>query len=450
MSLRARPESARRVSDCVTALLRDQPFFGSLALRLPIRTDAGRETLASDGREIRYSPTWVADAHADLIKTAIARVVLACALKHHTRRGEREPERWQHASQLVTHGLLRDAGFTLPPDADAWDGISVEQAYDRLPQPQEDQGEGEGGGSPPSAGGGDNPDAPQPRGHDSDAAAPSDSDEPQSQYPPGQSTDDDDGGADPGDAADDGDSQPQDGSGADDASDTSASCDPSGTGEVMDAPATGDDAEAGTGDTPVDVNDEEQAWDEAMHQALNLAKAQGKAPGAVEETIRDAHRSTLDWRSLLRRFMTDAGARDYSWSLPNRRFIDSGLYLPSMRSEGMGTLAVIIDTSGSVDTDALAAFWSEVREVASEIEPERVIVLQVDAAVQDESDYAPGELPERIVVKGRHGTDFRPRLRPARGTGHSAWRVPLLHRHGVRQLSRHRAGLPRSLVRLAT
>ena len=28
----ARSESARRISDCVTALLRDQPFFGSLAL----------------------------------------------------------------------------------------------------------------------------------------------------------------------------------------------------------------------------------------------------------------------------------------------------------------------------------------------------------------------------------------------------------------------------------
>ena len=406
MSAHAQSESARRVSDCVTALLRDQPFFGSLALRLPIRTDAGRETLASDGREIRYSPTWVADTDADLIKTAIARVVLACALKHHTRRGEREPERWQHASQLVTHGLLRDAGFKLPPDAEAWDAISVEQAYDRLPQPQEDQGEGEGSGSSPSAGGGDNPDASQPGGHDPDAADPSDPDEPQDRDPPGQSTDDDDGGADPGDAAGDGDSQPQDGSGADDASDTPASCDPSGTGEVMDAPATGDDA--GTGDTPADVTDEEQAWDEAMHQALSLAKAQGKAPGAVEETIRDAHRSTLDWRSMLRRYMTDAAARDYSWSLPNRRFIDSGLYLPSMRSEGMGTLAVIIDTSGSVDTDALAAFWSEVREVAAEIEPERVIVLQVDAAVQDESDYAPGALPEHIVVKGRRGTDFRP------------------------------------------
>ncbi len=406
MATRARRESARRVSDCVTALLRDQPFFGSLALRLPIRPDAARETLASDGREIRYSPDWVAQADADLIKTAIGRVVLACALKHHTRRGEREPGRWQQASQLVTHGLLRDAGFKLPPDAEAWDGISVEQAYDRLPEPQEDGGEGKDG--PPSEGGGSGAAGPQPDNDNDDggpdddngngSADASDHGDPQA---------DDDGDAGHGQSADDGDPQPRDDSSGDSDSGTPPSCDPSGTGEVMDAPAgSGDDA--GTGQAPPDVSAEEQAWDEAMHQALNLAKAQGKAPGAVEETICDAHRSTLDWRSLLRRYMTDAAARDYSWSVPNRRFIDSGLYLPSIRSEGMGTLAVIIDTSGSVDSDALAAFWSEVREVAAEVEPERIVVLQVDAAVQDEEHYAPGELPEQIVVKGRWGTDFRP------------------------------------------
>ena len=402
----ARRESARRVSDCVTALLRDQPFFGSLALRLPIRPDAARETLASDGREIRYSPDWVANTDADLIKTAIGRVVLACALKHHTRRGEREPGRWQHASQLVTHGLLRDAGFKLPPDAEAWDGISVEQAYDRLPQPQE--GGGEGSDGPPSPGDGGGAGDPQPDADDDDGgpdaddgngpAAASDDSDPQA---------DDDGAAGHGDSADDGDPQPRDDSSGDSDSGTPPSCDPSGTGEVMDSPGRTDD-NADAGQAPPDVSAEEQAWDEAMHQALNLAKAQGKAPGAVQETIQDAHRSTLDWRSLLRRFMTDAAARDYSWSVPNRRFIDSGLYLPSIRSEGMGTLAVIIDTSGSVDSDALAAFWSEVREVAAEIEPERILVLQVDAAVQDEEHYAPGELPEHILVKGRWGTDFRP------------------------------------------
>ena len=382
---RAHRESAERVSRCVTALLREQPFFGSLALRLPIRADAGRETLASDGREIRYAPDWVAETDAHVIETAIARVVLACALKHHTRRGERDPERWQRASQLVTHGLLRDAGFTLPPDAEAWDGISVEQAYDRLPEPETD---GDGNDGNPSPGGGDaggagagEDDGSPDSGGDNDAGDP---------YDPGVG------------------SQPDDPD-RDGASDAPSSCDPAGTGEVMDAPARGGDGEDGdAGPSARDIAAEEQAWDEAMHQAASLAKAEGRMPGAVEETVRGAHASTVDWRSLLRRFMTDAAKRDYSWSMPNRRFIDSGLYLPSIRSEGIDAIAVIVDTSGSLDPDTLAAFWSEVREVAAEIEPERVILLQVDTAVRDAAEYAAGDLPDEIVVRGRGGTDFRP------------------------------------------
>ena len=106
-------------------------------------------------------------------------------------------------------------------------------------------------------------------------------------------------------------------------------------GEVMDADERRDDATGQSGESPLDTPAEEQAWDEAMHQAASLARAQGNAPGAVEETIRQAHRSILDWRSLLRRYMTDAARRDYSWSVPNRRFIDSGLYLPSMHSKGI-------------------------------------------------------------------------------------------------------------------
>ena len=387
MAGRAHRESAERVSRCVTALLREQPFFGSLALRLPIRADASRETLASDGREIRYAPDWVAETDAHVIETAIARVVLACALKHHTRRGERDPERWQRASQLVTHGLLRDAGFTLPLNAEAWDGISVEQAYDRLPEPEPDQSGNDGDSSP---GGGDaagvgtgkddrSPDAGDGNGDDESAEA----------------------GAGP---------QPDD-PGQDGGNDTPSSCDPAGTGEVLDAPAGGAGGENGNGgDGPSarDIAAEEQAWDEAMHQAASLAKAEGRMPGAIGETVRGAHASAVDWRTLLRRFMADTAKRDYSWSVPNRRFIDSGLYLPSIRSEGIDAIAVMIDTSGSLDPDTLAAFWSEVRQVATEIEPERIILLQVDTAVRDAAEYAADELPDEIVVRGRGGTDFRP------------------------------------------
>ena len=383
MAGRTHRESAERVSRCVTALLREQPFFGSLALRLPIRADASRETLASDGREIRYSPQWVAETDAHVIETAIARVVLACALKHHTRRGERDPERWQRASQLVTHGLLRDAGFTLPPDAEAWDGMSVEQAYDRLPEP--DKAGDDGNPSPGAGGAGAGADDNSPEsGHGNDA---------------GNRSDPADSGAG---------SEPDD-PGQHGVGEASSSCDPAGTGEVMDAPAGG--SENGDGnDTPSaqDIDAEEQAWDEAMHQATSLARAEGRMPGAVEETVRGAHASGIDWRTLLRRHMTDAAKRDYSWSVPNRRFIDSGFYLPSIRSEEIDAIAVIIDTSGSLDPDTLAAFWSEVREVATEIEPERVILLQVDTAVRAAAEYAADDLPDEIVVRGRGGTDFRP------------------------------------------
>ena len=410
MAARVLQESAQRVSDGVTELLRKQPFFGSLALRLPLRADPSRETLASDGHEIRYSPRWVAATDAHVIETAMARVVMACALKHHTRRGERDPERWQLASQLVTHALIRDAGFTLPPDAEALDGVSVEEAYDRLPEPRKDDSSGDGesppaadaigaaaAGQPSGAGDGDDDSSDQPAdtpdspGDDDDSGAPGD----------GQGQDD------PGDDGRDKNGPDGDGQGQDGTSDAPASHDPSGTGEIMDADARGDGGD-GDGESPVDVTAEEQAWDEAMHQAMNLARAEGKLPGGVEETVRNAHTSTLDWRSLLRRYMTDAARRDYSWSFPNRRFIDGGLYLPSIRSEGMDAIAVIIDTSGSLPARTLADFWAELREVATEIQPESVHVLQVDAAVQDAAEYAPDDLPDEIVVKGRGGTDFRP------------------------------------------
>ena len=406
MSARSLSESALRVSDCVTELLRKQPFFGSLVLRLPLRPDASRETLATDGHEIRYSPRWVAETDSHLIETAMARVVMACALKHHTRRGERDPERWQLASQLVTHALIRDAGFTLPPDAQAWEEVSVEQAYDRLPEPGADDSGDDADASSAAAGADASADGkPSPDGDDEDCGDPTDSSGDKDRQ-------DDDGDSQPnGEDGDDhdGDGQGQDGidEGDEGTSNAPPSHDPSGTGEVMDADArAGDDGESD--EAPVDVTAEEQAWDEAMHQALNIARAEGKVPGQVEETIQGAHASTLDWRALLRRYMTDAASHDYSWSVPNRRFIDSGLYLPSIRSEGIETIAFIIDISSSLPTATLAEFWAELREVAAEIRPESVIVLQVDTIVQDVAEYAADDLPEEIAIKGRGGTDFRP------------------------------------------
>ena len=70
-----------------------------------------------------------------------------------------------------------------------------------------------------------------------------------------------------------------------------------------------------------------------------------------------------------------------------------------IRSEG-------IDTSGSVPGQTLAEFWAELREVVDEIRPERVVVLQVDAALQDAAKYTADDLPDEVALKSRGDTDF--------------------------------------------
>ena len=99
---------------------------------------------------------------------------------------------------------------------------------------------------------------------------------------------------------------------------------------------------------------------------------------------------------------------DYSWSRPNRRFIDSGLYLPSLYGEGMGPIVVAIDTSGSVDDDHVNRACAEIFEIAEDVEPERIHVIQCDTRVTDAMDFDAMDVPDRIEINGRGGTKFRP------------------------------------------
>ena len=179
---------------------------------------------------------------------------------------------------------------------------SVEQAYDRLPDPKGDDS-GDDGNAPQGAGADSQP----PPGGDGD-----ESDDPSDPAGDGDGQDEDDGDdADTQGRHEDGHGQDANRHGQDGASNAPSSHDPSGTGEVMDANARAGDG-SDSGEASVDIAAEEQAWDEAMHQALSIARAEGKAPGGVEETVRNAHASTLDLRTLLRRYMTDAASRDYS------------------------------------------------------------------------------------------------------------------------------------------
>ena len=172
---------------------------------------------------------------------------------------------------------------------------------------------------------------------------------------------------------------------------------PDPLGELRDAP-TGPD-ENGE-DAPT-----EQEWKQKTAEALQQAKMQGKMPAGLARQVGQALKPTIDIRSLLLRFFSERSNGDYTWTRPNPRYIAQGLYLPALESKSLGEIAVMIDTSGSVDEVSLSYARAIVESVIEETNPLAVTVYYFDAAVQRVDRFESGE---SLVWQpmGGGGTDF--------------------------------------------
>jgi len=120
------------------AMLMQQPFFGTLALRLTLVENDTLDppTLAVDGRNIYYHPDWVLNNDHDVVVSGNAHEVGHCIFEHIGRRNGREPNRWNHAGDYVINAILKDSGFTVPPSwlySPVYAGLSTDQVYQALP-----------------------------------------------------------------------------------------------------------------------------------------------------------------------------------------------------------------------------------------------------------------------------------------------------------------------------
>lgn len=141
--------------------------------------------------------------------------------------------------------------------------------------------------------------------------------------------------------------------------------------------------------------------------AAAVAKKQGKMPANMERFIDKLLKPQVDWREKLRAVVTGLYPVDYTWRRFNRRLADEGIYAPSIRREGAGEIVVAIDTSGSIGKKELTTFFSELAAISSEVMPERVHVLYIDADISGIDVFEHGD---EIVARprGGGGTDFRP------------------------------------------
>lgn len=351
-----------RITKQRTELVLSQPFFGALALRLTVVEDRSCETFWVDGESLGYNPDYLATLNDLEVRGVLAHEVLHVANGHCWRMGAREPGRWNDAADYAINPIAIDAGMVLPKGVclDArYTGKSAEEIYGQLTeearkQAKRPESKGDSKRQPPDSS--SKPESPD-QGNDRD--------KPAGPTQPGKS----------GGAASSGEPKP------------------ASFGEVR--PYQGKDKPT-----------KETEWKVAVIQAAKAAQMYGKLPGSLQAMVSEAVRPVVDWRAVLQRFAQQATPSDYSFAMPNRRYLHLGFYLPSLHTPAVADAVFVRDSSGSVTAETQAQFNAEVLSTFYSLQPARLIVMDCDTRVTQVQVFERGDSPEIKPVRGGGGTAF--------------------------------------------
>lgn len=328
-------------------------FFATLALKLKPGVDWNVETAYTDGTHLLINPDWFLGLTEEERIGVVAHEVMHPALNHHTRRGPREVKRWNIAADLSINPMIVESGLKLPADASfpglgshrkLPPGLSAEAYYNLLAEPgKPDEPDGEPSDEPGDQPGGD--------GGCGGLRGP---------------------GRDPGGCG--GVTEPKDGSGA---------------------------------TSPAKQRESEAEWEVALAQAHETARKRGDLPGGLDRLVEAHLAPKVDWKEVLREFVSRHAKNDYSWNPPNKKFLHLGIYLPGMRSEELGDVIVAVDTSGSIGGEEIARFGGEIEGILSSFDV-KLTIIYCDCQIHHVQEWCTSDGPLVMEPKGGGGTSHIP------------------------------------------
>ena len=339
-------------------LIMNQPFFGVLAMNLHIvedettlgtyedGPDKGKQypTFSTDGTALYYHPE-APEQYTDMeMLSVLGHEVLHLAGKHHVRLYGRDHDDWNTAADYIVNSQLKEAGFHLP---DHWyydDKYTGLSVDEVYAQIHKKPGPGGAGGG----GGGQGPGQQQVN---------------KSQQAPGG----------------------------------------------VRLPKNTDPKKADKTPSQTDLQAEDQKWTQLVSQAKTAADLScGNIPGNVRRMIKDILEPRVDWRNVLREFVDRVVHNDYTFTRPNRRYMHTGIILPTLYNKEVGRIAVVIDSSIST-ASYVQQFCSEISTILMEFDPEEIAVFDVDTRMHgDPVIFTKDDLPIKFDVKGYGGTRFSP------------------------------------------
>ncbi len=179
-----------------------------------------------------------------------------------------------------------------------------------------------------------------------------------------------------------------------------------GDGEGMDE----HDWENATSGDPAKEQEQANEIQRAIRQGeIVRRKMAGKGAGDTDGVFGDLMQPKIDWKKVLREFITEtcAGRDESSWRKPNRRFLGEDVYMPTMLGTTMTELVIGFDTSGSIfGGTEMDMFASEIKKIIEDIKPSKVHVIYWDTEVAGHQTFDEGQFAvQDLKPKGGGGTD---------------------------------------------
>lgn len=139
------------------------------------------------------------------------------------------------------------------------------------------------------------------------------------------------------------------------------------------------------------------------------SNTRGLLPAFAERILKKLKKPQTDWRTILNDFIQEEVV-DYSFAPPDRRFDDSPFFLPDFngKEDRVEDILFMIDTSGSMSDDMIAAAYSEVKGAIDQFNGKLKGWLGFfDAAIIKPQPFSDENEFKIIKPAGGGGTDFQ-------------------------------------------
>jgi predicted metal-dependent peptidase len=160
--------------------------------------------------------------------------------------------------------------------------------------------------------------------------------------------------------------------------------------------------------SPAEKAQQADKVDQWVQAAGMKAQGVGRLSTDNQRLIKKVVAPTVYWADELQNLCEEITRDDYTWARPNMRYMDMGVYLPSLHDTAMPDLLFFVDVSGSLNDDQLAQIMAEIRTIISTFNV-RVIVVYWNTQYVHHEEFMPEDVlsPDfSLDARGGGGTGF--------------------------------------------